>query len=708
MSTRLSVTCCMTAVLLGAAGCERDKSELYETITVDRGANAPAISADGKTIAFGLLGTIWLVPIQGGEARQISGGSAWDDNPAWSADGRAIAYAHNDPQSSQIMLHNLETGSARPVWGRHRSELGPDYVVYRPGTKFLIGQMQFHPVTGDIIFVNYSEGMWSVPQWGGAPRKLFAGSGPAGNGLPYDASFCISNDGKWVTVERDTVNQFSHVYRGALDTIVDHRRFTRLTTTPNTRHVQVTCSPNDSVVAFIERKAGKEAIIVQPVRGGAPRRIELGAYTSRQLRLHPDGKTAVLVSDRQMARVDLTSGDIKPIPFRAVFRLPRQDPGNLVITNARLFDGKSGTVVDNATVEVKDGVIARITSESSAGRTQNGATVIDAKGGFLMPGLIDAHAHTHLSHAYRPSDGLHDGVTSVVDLGSLLPQTLNIRDAAALGLHESPYQYTMGEFLNGPGMYTHNGMISELADPEAAAAVVREHKRQGASGIKIYAFTTPDVAKAVIDQAHALNIPVVGDLRHTTWNQAADLGIDGLIHLDNYRWDFVPPGQNVDSVFRKKTDRKPDSAEADAYFARLASKHVMIDPTFRVVTREDSVSAYLSGLTSKDTARANKDRLLTMVLRAADRAGIGFVAGTDGSGVDLKYELELYEAAGISRAKILQSATANVAKLYRLSEVGIIEPGRRADMILIDGNPLERISDLRRVTTVIQRGRMIR
>ena len=120
------------------------------TEVVDQGAQDPAVSPDRAQIALGILGKIWLVPIQGGPARQVSFGSSWDSHPAWSADGQCLAYAHQQPQRSELVVLNLATGGTRTLYS---AETG-------------VGAIAFHPTRPQILFISdigqFDANLWSI------------------------------------------------------------------------------------------------------------------------------------------------------------------------------------------------------------------------------------------------------------------------------------------------------------------------------------------------------------------------------------------------------------------------------------------------------------------------------------------------------------------------------------------------------------------
>jgi len=522
------------AALAGAAGvaCEPASAAHERLVTVERGAYHPAISPDGSTIAVGVLGKIWLLPIEGGEARPLTSGHGWDHHPAWSPDGTRLAWVHDTPAASEIVLHTFASGTSRTLYGRSPAEAvgsggwGPVYSF---------GQLAFHPSNGRLYFIDFRSGIWSIVPTASRsiPAQLLPGSGRLGRpGVTELSSFAFSPDGQRIAVERDTTDLWTQLHVGPLDSL----GHTEVTTSDRVRRGAVHWAPDGGSLVYLELERGREALAVHPLDGGAVRRLPLGAFNGRALALYPEGNRALLVSGRQLFAVDLTTGSPDSIAFRATLSLPPRAEPDLVITNARLFDGTGAEVVEGATVEVRDGKIFAVTTGPFAG---DAPRVIDAGGRFLMPGLVEGHNHVSSPLAFVLGRVPALGVTSLFDAGSYLRETMNLRDAIEQGVLEGPRIYTAGPTIDGPAGRARPLTVAGVADAEDARALVRELARQGVDAVKIYAFLEPEATAAVIAEAHAQGLPAIGDLVSTPWPVALEAGIDGFVHLMDHKWRFV-------------------------------------------------------------------------------------------------------------------------------------------------------------------------
>jgi imidazolonepropionase-like amidohydrolase/Tol biopolymer transport system component len=693
----------LAATVAGLLACAPEGPSDPRTVTVDRGAYDASISPDGSTIAFGLLGRIWLLPMAGGQARQLTSGHGWDHHPVWSPDGEHLAYVHDAPAASEIVLHTFATGTSRTLYGR-----SPALAIAGSrswGVVYSFGQLHFHPTDGRLYFVDFRSGIWSVDARGDSPVEpvqLLRGSERLGRpGVAESSTFAFSADGMSMVVEKDTTDLWTQVHVTRLDSL----SLTPVTRSEKVKHTTVNWSPDGASLVYLERSGARERIAVHAMATGEIRRIELGPFNGRELVLHPDGSRALVVSGRRLFLADLTTAAVAPVPFEATLSLPRRGRGDLVITNARLFDATGTEVVEGATVEVRDGEIFAVTA--GAFTTDSGVRVIDAGGRFLMPGLIDAHTHVAariqtFSNARLPTIG----VTSIFVPGSYLPETLNLRDAVALGVLPGPHLYTSGPAIDGAEGRARPFLVANVTDADEVRSLIRELADQGVDAIKLYAFLEPEIVAAAIAEAHAHGLPVIGDQVATPWSVALEAGIDGFVHVMDHKWRFISHEQ-PDSSDGPWAVVDPDSALMNAFFARVAANGAMFDPTMMASSQffqSDAFSAALrEGLGDPD--RVRRAHILADMLTAMHRHGVRWVAGTDAGG--LLNELAIYEAIGIPNSTILQTATANVARWLRKDDFGTVEPGKRADLIVVDGNPLERIRDLEKVVLVVQDGRVV-
>ena len=664
-------------------------------VTLDIGARDPAISPDGSTIAVSILGKIWTLPADGGAARQMTDGASWDTRPAWSPDGRFLAHAARTRQGADILVRNLATGGVRFL---HRV----------PGS---VGHMQFHPDGHQLFFVDdrsqYEAHVWRIPLAGGEAEQL------THTRNWHEWSFALSPDGNRLLLE---TGRFDGTDLYEID--VEAMSLARLTDTP-AREMAAAWSPDGSRRAHVETHNGVDWIIVTEMTGGGAEGAESSvvhesAFDQKQLAFHPSGDWLLVLAGRRLHRLDLATGDMTPIPFEARFDVADDPLDDLLITNVRLFDGAGDEAVPGSAVLVRDGRIADVRTGADAGVPEAGSDtpVIDGGGRMLLPGLMDNHYHY-----WQPlagADLLASGITAIRDPGSAIQDAMDFKDAVRLGVLAGPDVYTAGPLIDGPAGY-HPLVDVSIDDPAAAPALVRALKAQGVDLLKAYFLLDPDVLAAVVAEARAQGLPVTGHIGvRTSWRQAIEAGINGFNHIRVWR-DFLPPeiqadGRNMsldggrNPVGRMQADWReidPASPEVVSLLELMAETDTGLDPTLFIQGIDDDDRARFS-LEEFHNARQAFERMGEFVRRAVEM-GVPLLAGTDNVG--LFNELEAYAAAGVPNAAILRAATANGARwLGREDDFGTVRPGRRAHLVLVAGDPLADIADLRNIDLVVKDG----
>ncbi len=418
-------------------------------------------------------------------------------------------------------------------------------------------------------------------------------------------------------------------------------------------------------------------------------------------------------------------------------KLLKTPAGPVAFTNVRAFvDGNR--FVDGQTVIIDKGVITQVGAVATVSVPKN-AQVIDGKGKTLVPGLWDSHQHV-------PDDAagpmlLSLGITSVRDPGNINELTVSRADRRAKGELLGPRVYP-SSLIDGKGPNTAQA-ASVATSQEEAVALVRKAKEQGFTAIKIYGTFNPDWVKATAAEAHRLGLHVHGHLpAGMRTSQAIADGYDEVTHIYFVMMEAMPdsvvkvsngmarfegPGR-----YAKDVDLTRDPMKS--LIATMARQQITSDPTLVVAEslyvpeNGDLSPAYApfvgtlppavergfrqggfsvpAGLTRADY-RASFAKLQALV-GAMHKAGVPIVAGTDGSGLELVRELELYVQAGFTNAEALAAATAAPAHLVGADKhTGSITVGKSADLVLVDGNPAVNIGDLRHTDIVMMEGKLM-
>ncbi|HKR65935.1 MAG TPA: amidohydrolase family protein [Thermoanaerobaculia bacterium] len=401
----------------------------------------------------------------------------------------------------------------------------------------------------------------------------------------------------------------------------------------------------------------------------------------------------------------------------------------ITVVNARVFDPRSGTISAPTTINVEGNRIASI----GLPMERNAAELIDAQNRIVLPGLWDMHVHL------GDVDGLLDiasGITSVRDLGNDSDFLVAFKQKVDAGEAIGP-RIVMAGLVDGRGPF--QGPTNILADTEEEAKkAIDFFASRGYEGLKIYSSIKPELVPVMAKYAHEKGLRVSGHIpAGMRAEQAVDAGYDEIQHANMVLLNFMPDvkdtrtPQRFTAVGDRAGDLDYQSAEVQAFIAKLKAHGTVIDPTLNVfegmfTARTGTMSPtyamvadrfppqvrryFLTGglpVTPENDARYRKSfaHMLDLVKLLHD-SGVRIVAGTDGlAGFTLHRELELYAQAGIPNAEVLRIATLAPAEiLHRDKDLGTIEPGKLADFVIVDGDPTQNISDVRRVVTVVKDG----
>ena len=422
----------------------------------------------------------------------------------------------------------------------------------------------------------------------------------------------------------------------------------------------------------------------------------------------------------------------------------------LAITHVRVIDGHGTPAREDQTVVLRDG---RIASVSSHARVPTGATVVDGNGHTLIPGLVGMHDHMFYpapkvnpaaKEALYPEQAssfpklyLAGGVTTIRTTGSIEPYTdLALKQAIDAGRIPGPKMHTTGPYLEGMGSFT--PQMHELSGADDARDTVDYWIAEGATSFKAYMHITRAELTAAITAAHAKGIRVTGHLCSIGFREAADLGIDDLEHGLFVDTEFTP-GKQPDVCPDTKlavaglAKMSIDSPQLQELIRYLVAKHVAITSTLPVfetfvpgrapvdprVLAAMLPETRVEYLKSRDRVAAMTDSPWTAMFKLEQQFEHAFVqqggvllAGLDPTGyggVIAGYgdqrEVELLVESGFTPVQAIEIATLNGARFMGVDdEIGSIEPGKAADLVLLKGNPANNIKDIENVELVFKDG----
>jgi imidazolonepropionase-like amidohydrolase len=404
---------------------------------------------------------------------------------------------------------------------------------------------------------------------------------------------------------------------------------------------------------------------------------------------------------------------------------PRSGPvaASYAITNVAIIpmDGSDRVLGDHTVLIDGDRIIAvgyRIDVPA-------GATTIDGRGRYLIPGLAEMHGHIPPPSASRQQIEdtlflyLAGGITTVRGmLGA--PGQLELREEARSGELLSPTLYLAGPSFNG----------QSVSSPEQARQMVRDQVREGWDLLKVHPGLTLEEYDAMAETADELGIrfgghvPQAVPLSHALeMNQETFDHIDGYVEALDAHLGPINPARLEEAVRRTlEADAwiVPTMALWETLYGTIDLETLLSYDELRYVPRsqlEAWSNAYRSRITSPQYDGVVARRLIesrTPILRALHRGGVPILMGTDAPqqfsvpGFSLRHELGRMSAAGMTPYEILESGTTNVGRYFSNADTfGSIAPGHRADLLLLSKDPLEDVSNIDSIEGVMVRGRWI-
>jgi len=385
----------------------------------------------------------------------------------------------------------------------------------------------------------------------------------------------------------------------------------------------------------------------------------------------------------------------------------------LVIRDVTVIDCTGAKPQAGMTVVIARGRIAEVGKVAEV-KTPKGAQVVEGKGKFLIPGLWDMHGHLTDAGEGAVAQLIENGVTGVRDMGGDLALVQRLRREIEQGKRVGPHIVAAGAMVDGPTEAKWHMVAKNEAE---ARELVRSLKTQGADFVKIHTNLSREAFLAAVDEAKKQGMPVAVHLpRAVSTAEAAEAGASTLEHVEMLVQSALVQQD-------KATKALADQQRLDAAFATLEGERgaalwavLAKNGTYYVPT----LVAYERGfvLWSNKPEAMMKRRPVHWrqmdVVGGMHKAGVKVMAGSDFSdwalvpGVDLHNELALLVEAGFSPLEALRAATAVPAEfLGRSKELGTIEVGKVADLVLLDMDPLESISHTRKIRAVVVGGKYV-
>ena len=661
----------------------------------------PVISPDGTQIAFAAVGDIYVMPI-GGAAVNVTKDAALDTDPSWSPDGSSLVYSSDkDSEQLQLWIRDMKSGQSRKVTNLATQPQGAS----------------FSPDGKRLVFFNV-DGMWRVAEMSildldsGRVTKIH-------DSLPQPGTPTWSPDGKRIALAgiapmtvrfREGTNQVQTISASGGD-VKWYAPIPMLSIDSRGGGGPVWSPDGTKMAAIYEGVLSVWPVAASGEPQGPPRRIT--SESAHAPSWQGDSRHILYQSLDQLRIVDIETGDTRTVPLSLTWT-PAIPKTRTVIHAGTLLDMKSAAPRRNVDITVVGNKIVSVVAHAAANHVKT--TVVDASNLTVMPGLVEFHSH--LQKDYGEAQGrawLAFGVTTVRSPGNTPYEAVEDREANEAGVRPGPRVYGTGYLMEWNRVYYKMGIaISTVAqfEMELQRAKVLEHDL-----LKSYV-RLPDLQqKRMVEFAHSIGVPVA---THEIW-PAALVGVDNTEHTTaTSRRGYSPKMASSASANGLQTayeDVVQLFGKSQRIFCPMISgggarqlftdlPALRLDPRFKLypewiqrqVTAQPSASNPGGG---GDPAGGSGKMVLDIM-----KAGGLVVAGTDTpNAINLHGELMSYRLAGMAPFDILKTATVNPAKALGL-EAGTIEAGKLADLIMIDGNPLENIANTTKVRKVMANGRL--
>jgi hypothetical protein len=409
--------------------------------------------------------------------------------------------------------------------------------------------------------------------------------------------------------------------------------------------------------------------------------------------------------------------------------------GPTLIDHVLMFDSVAGRYLPDRAVLIAGGKVAAVGAAGTL-KAPAGATVIDGRGKTLLPGLWDSHQH--VGDDWNLLQNVATGMTNYRSPGSMIDEALSIYKRRAAGDLLAP-DGKISVIIDRKDPLAAQGALTVSSAAEAVAAVDKI-KAAGLWGAKFYTSMNPAWIAPAAAEAHRLGLHVHGHVPAGMRPlDAVRAGYDEVTHINFIMMQAMPQdvvdkantAARLEGPAKYGKDVDLDAPAMKSFYAELAKRRTIIDPTLTVweplmtsdgstlspeyapfadiappsVARGWKIGGYpLFGGLTRDDFRKSFVKMVELVGKL-HQAGVPIVAGTDGYGLELVRELELYEQAGLSNAEALQTATIIPARMTGMDDrTGSIAVGKTADIILVDGDASRNLANLRHVNTVFLDG----
>ena len=669
----------------------------------------PVVSPDGTQVAFAAVGDLWTMAI-GGSPKRLTHDAFLDTDPAWSPDGKRLAYSTDRDGFMNVWVRDLESGADRQL------------------TRLTAAAMQssWAPDGSRIAFSDPEGQIQIIDVKSGAIARAHEHLNEAGRASwsPDGRALVVSSLEVYSTRFREGTNQ---VLKISLDGQPDRwfEPMPHKSIGMREDYGPVWSPDGTQMAAIIDGLLAVWPVASDGTPRGSPRPV------STELAGSPtwtgDSRRLLYQTATRLKLVDVASGRAQEIDPKLTWTPASKPTGVTIVHAGRFWSGadaaKGVRYNDRGWAENVDIVVEgnRIKSVEPHRDAQHNGAVVDASNETIIPGLIEIH--THLNKDFGEALGrifLAWGITTVRNPATNTFETLEYREAFESGARIGPRLFTTGPPFDGTRIYYPGGM--SVDDTGQLPLALQRAKEADFDFVKTYVRLPDLMQKRIVEEAHRMGMPVTS---HELYPAVA-FGADGVEHIrGTSRRGYSPkisglsrsyqdvidlltaskmtltPTIGIQGGFRLQTLRDASWID-DPRIQKLYPP--AIPQRWREQTRTPASAEAIEQAAHLVTPQ---ERTVYRVVKGGGRVVAGTDAPINPYGLALLMELENYASGGLTPAEVLRTATIVSAEAMGAgADLGSIEPNKLADLSFIDGNPLANIKDLRRVKRVMKDGQL--
>ena len=673
-----------------------------------KGVKGPVVSPDGRQVAFVALGNLWTHTIGAKTATPLTRDAYIENDPAWSPDGQRLAYVSDRSGKMDLWIRNLITGTEKKVAESTAGILLPAWSPDGNSIAFFEADARntWGLATLQVVPVNCGG---EVPC--GETKKIHAPLFTPGQASwsPDGRKMVVSALETYSTKYREGVSEFLVIsLDGQPDQFISPHPERTLSQRGKNGPLW---SPDGKWMAYVlDGLLWIVPVSPEGILMGPPKRLT--NELADNLSWTADSKWLAYWSVDVLKKTNIETGHTQTIPLPVTWQ-PQLPKDRVVIHAGRLFDGKTNQYQTNVDVVIEGHRIKEIVPHQ-ANRTEK---TIDASGKTLMPGLFEMH--THQSGLVGEKLGrlwLSYGITSIREPGADPYDAIERREAWASGARLGPRQFLTGGLTDGTRIYY--GQATSIYSTSHLDLELNRAVRLEFDFMKTYVRLSDTYQRRITEFAHQNGIPVSS---HEIY-PATQYNVDAVEHIGaTSRRGYSPKITSTNHAYndviqliaKSGMNITPTLSLQGGFFSKLTQDSTLLNhrqfAAFYPPSLINSLKMSMKQLLSLNPGLLANFKNLQDNLKRLHQAGASITTGTDSPfvpyGTSLHVEMQNLADAGIAPFEVLRAATARAAEVVGVGkDLGTVEPGKLADLIIVDGDPLHNVRDARNVVWVVKNG----